>query len=129
MSLPAFYRYLKRSNRVKPISHELTTPYNPLDQSWDTLLVMMTARAKDPHAVERLKMKYGVDTAAALIPKLPPRRRISLRARLRTWLQRLEGSYAADPYKTELRRARGKRVIDHGFSQTVIPLRVKSKDE
>jgi hypothetical protein len=129
MSLFKFYRYLRRGSKITPLSHELTTPYNPLDQDWDTLLIMMTARAKDPHAVRQLKTRYRAATAVTLIPLLPPRRKISLRARMRTWLQRLEGSYAADPYKTELRRAQRKRIVQHGYSETVIPLRVKIKDE
>jgi hypothetical protein len=116
------YRYLTRTRKVKPLPHELTTRYDPLGVSWDDYLIMMTARAKDPHAVNRLKSKYGADTAAQLIPLLPPRRRPTLRQRLRTWGQRLEGSYAADPYRMELRRARRKRFINTGYSETTIPL-------
>jgi hypothetical protein len=128
-SIIKFYKYLKRTSKVKPLSHELTTPYDPLKVDWDDLLVMMTARAKDPDAVQRLKNKYRADTATVLIPLLPPRRTPTLKARLRTWLQRLEGSYATDPYKMELRRARRKRSINHGYSETVIPLKVRIKED
>ena len=129
MSLLKLYKYLKRTHRVKPLSHELTTPYDPLKVDWDDLLVMMTARAKDPHAVRKLKTRYRADSAVTLIPLLPPRRRPTLRSRMKTWLQRLEGSYATDPYKMELRRARRKRYVNTGYSETRLALRIRMKDK
>jgi hypothetical protein len=129
MSILTLYRYLNRSSKVKPLSHELTTPYDPLKVDWDDLLVMMTARAKDPDAAKKLKVRYNADTAVTLIPKLPPRRKPTLRSRMRTWLQRMDGSYATDPYKMELRRARRKRFINTGYSETrlAFTIRMKSK--
>lgn len=129
MSLITLWKYLNRTNKIKPLPHDLTTPYDPLTLDWDTLLVLMTARARDPQAVERLMKKHNADSAVTLIPRLPPRRAPSLKVRIRTWLQRMEGSYATDPYKMELRRARRQSRRIPGYSETRIPVRVRIKND
>lgn len=119
MSLPKLLKYLYREKRIRPLGRDFITPYDPTELSWDTLLIMMTTKARDVGAVERLKAKYKAQTARELIPQLPKHKRPSLRSRLFAFFQRLDGSYATDPYKMELKAARRKnRDMRRGMSET-----------
>lgn len=98
--------YETQRDKLPHLSHTLTDKFDPAEQEAEIQLVLMTGLVRDPLAAQRLMEKYDARTAADLLAKLPIRR-INWRARLRSWLQVIEGSYASDPHRSELQRTIG----------------------
>ena len=105
MSLKNVYRYfVVKLSPVGRLPTELVPDYDITAADPDDLLVMMTMKARSPAAVQRLKDKYGVKTAAELLPLLPKRKPPPIRERIRVWLMTLEGARPGNPIAREIRR-------------------------
>ncbi len=112
-------KQLNKQHRIARLPTELINTYKVGEQDADTLLILMSAQARDPHAVQRLMQRYNVTSAAELIPLLPKRKRPNWKKRLLNWLRRLEGSYAADPIHREFLAERQIRTM-RGYHETRI---------
>lgn len=95
-------KYFHSPLRIKWLPRHLVTPFDIRKCDEDEVLLFMAGAAKDRHAVERLKAKYKVGTAAELLPLIPKRHGRSLRSKLMDWLRRLEGSTPYEHYRHEV---------------------------
>lgn len=124
MSISKVYRYFKIARRVAPLPRDLVTRFDILECDEDEILLILSGRVKDRHAIARLKARYNVDSAIELLPLLPKRKPRPLKARILDWLRRAEGSYEHDPLRRQLRAAK-KKNDRHGITHT----RMKHQDQ
>lgn len=117
MSIRKAYRYFRIARRVAPLPRDLVTRFDILECDEDEILLILSGRVKDRHAIARLKERYGVTTALELLPLLPKRKPRSLQLRILDWLRRAEGSYEHDPLRRQLRKEK-KVKIRHGITHT-----------
>lgn len=95
-----------RRDKLPHLKRSLSEEYSPVDLESEIQLVLMTGLVRDPAAARQLMEKYQVSTAAELLEMLPTPH-VDWQGRFRRWLQTLEGSYASDPHRDELKRTIG----------------------
>ena len=101
-----FLRYLFAKSRHEKLPHlqnHLTAGYHLDDLDAEAHLLMLAGIVKDPAAARRLLEENGGITASEYLTKMP-RRRVDVRARLRRWIQSVEGSSATDPHTDEYKQ-------------------------
>lgn len=93
MKLIHYLKHIDRRDYLPLLSGKLNTSILDTDHDPELELVMMTGFARDATAARALLDRYGVQTAAELIPLLPrPRANWRLRSRrlLLNWLGLME---------------------------------------
>lgn len=116
MSILQAWRYFRIPSRIPPLPRDLITSFDIANCDEDELLILMSGKAKDRHAIKRLLEKYKVATAKELLALLPRRKPRSLRLRIMDWLRRAEGSYEHDPLRHQLKKPKESHSRVQGIS-------------
>lgn len=106
-----YFRHITLANRLPPVPRGYSTDFELRAVSEDEATLMRMSALRSPHSVERLKRRYGVESAQELIAQLPKRHKARRGARFWPLLRRIAGTTPYDPMKRHYleHRRKGRR--------------------
>ena len=97
-----YLTHVDRREKLPRLANTLTNQYSAADiDDKEIELVLMMGVAKDPEGARQVLNRYGVSTAAELLPLLPEPR-ANWRERLHRWFIWICGAYEHDPHNVDL---------------------------
>lgn len=106
-----YFRYIKLADRLPPLPRGYSTEFDLRSVTEDEATLMRMSALRSPHSIERLKRRYRVASAAALVERLPKRHKARRGERFAPLMRRVFGTTRYDPMKRfyHEHRRRGQR--------------------
>jgi hypothetical protein len=99
-------QYFFQWDQKPRIPHHLVTPFDWTSATEDELIIFKAGKARSRLYIGRLMVKYKTHDPFELLARLPKRKHPGIKHRLRTLVQRWEGSLPYDPIRRELHEMR-----------------------